>query len=205
MKKVKKVGVMGAHGCGKTTMAGMIFDDLFIEGLLPLAVDEGVRSLKNIPRNHGMTIEGQRAFFQKQIEDEAAAEEKARKTKADIIICDRTVLDPLVYATWAVESPRCTSGVLTQDWAAFVDARIPVMLQMFGQYDFVFWCRPSEDVNIRLAMLKDDGFRDTNPGFQADIDWLFEQFVTKYSLPVIPAEDYSVEMIVRSFEEVACG
>lgn len=176
-----KIGIMGAHGCGKTSLVGQIHRDFFERGSIAI-VEETAREIPHAI-NEQMTIEGQRWMFQEQLEREIAA------GGSGLVICDRTVVDPVVYATWMADR----TGDL--NWQMFVDARITAMLNFYNSYDLVYWVRPDQDPGRRKAMLVDDGVRSVDPAYQADIDTLFERIIRRYKLRVVPGVDYDPDAI----------
>lgn len=180
MKQIK-IGVMGAHGCGKTSMAGEIIRGLHKIGALEggKTVELVAETAREIPQvlNENMTIESQRWMFQEQVEREK------EHAGVDYLVCDRTIVDPLVYAMWMAERTG------DADWQMFVDARISVMLEWFNSYDVVFWMRPHDDEGVRGRMLLPDGVRNVDPEYQADIDRLFDRVVRRYGLGVSAPEE----------------
>lgn len=195
IQRVRKVGVVGAHGCGKTTLVGRIRDDAVEAGLVPVVVQETIRTRLDIPRNFDMTVGGQAEFFQMQIAEEAKAAGLVAPGLGDFVVCDRTVLDVLVYATFARDH-GIGGDSMRDEWAAFIDARVPVMVREFGGYDVVWWCRPAENMIQRCTMLEDDGVRDVRLDFQAEVDFLFERYIKDYGLMVEDAGDYCFDRIM---------
>jgi len=159
-----KIGIMGTHGTGKSTLA------------LRLAADrkqkyprENVGVLTETARgcpfqiNKDMTLEAQLWIYHAQFK--AELEMAARY---DTLICDRTVLDNLAYSRYAGFNDLCN------------DCLYPA-LDWFGTYDELYWLRPDK-------LPADDGFRNTDPEFQKDIDRIFQKWVIAYHLPVTSPE-----------------
>lgn len=155
-----KIGIMGTHGAGKTTFALRM-----VAELKKNHPGENVGMLTEVARqcpftiNKNTTREAQLWIFHMQIpaEIEMAA-------KNEILVCDRTILDPLVYAQWA-------------GFADLVDAYLPIAIDWAGTYDEIYWARPGS------GRLTDDGFRSVDTGFQKEIDRIFAAWFRDYNIP----------------------
>lgn len=203
--RVLKVAVIGTHGVGKSTVVAELVRVL---GEVGFAVALGeVTRVCPLPVNEKMTVESQRWMFQEQVTrekhvmdilslDGQAGDRSVLPGDRSVLVCDRSVLDPLVYAQWMAER----TGVL--DWQMFVDARIPVMLNWWGQYDLVYWRRPEMNMRARAERLTDDGFRSVDLSFQAEVDKLFERFIGRYKLGARPWVGVSAAVydVLRCFE-----
>lgn len=166
IKDVRKIGIMGAHGTGKTTLASAAASEMIRYFPRTALIQEQARACP-YQVNKAMTIKSQRWLFGRQIVIEHRA-----AMDAEILICDRTILDPLVYATWLMEHGH-------NEMAPFLNIALPFALDFLRTYSALAWCRPSGfDVT-------DDGFRDVDPDFQYEIDTIFERFVIGYDLAVI--------------------
>lgn len=158
-----KIGIMGTHGIGKTTlafrMAAMIKD---------LDPGENVGILPEIARtcpfsiNENMTEQSQQWMFHAQIKAELEC-----SAQYAILVCDRTVLDPLVYALYA-------------NMSELVNRKLAILAEWWQTYDHVVWLR----IN-RHTTCHDDGFRSTSAFFQVGVDSIMEDLVRQYSLPNI--------------------
>jgi hypothetical protein len=156
------IGLMGTHGTGKSTYAQALLasaQDIFYgEGCVAI-INEVARSCP-YPVNRETTEEAQLWIFTKQMQKELEA-----LCKAEYIICDRTILDGLAYA----EAAGLTD---------MVDAFLPPALMWMERYTHIYWFRP---VAGRLVA---DGFRDTDPAFQTEIDSILSYWVKAYHIPV---------------------
>ena len=178
-----KVGVMGAQGCGKTELVRMISEGLSMLGPVQV-VGELAREIPDKLNEH-MTLEGQRWMFVEQMDRE-------RMVPGDVmLVCDRTIVDPVVYSLWQAER---TNNI---NWHAFVDARVVPMLNWYGSYDVVYWCRPDDQVSRRRAMLAHDGVRSVGMAFQGDIDRLFHRVIGRYKLDWRPASDFRIHKLAE--------
>lgn len=190
MTRRRKIGVIGAHGCGKTSLAEQIAYDFFGSGLGDAALVFEVARECPFLLNEGMSVESQAWMFQAQM---LAEQEIPARVVA---VCDRTVLDPIVYAMWAKDRTTWSEGC---KFDAFIAARLPVMLEWFGSYDLVYWARPSTNMRARSEMLSNDGFRSVDLGFQGEVDQIFEDIIKRYTLDVVPAGDYNFKQIQEVF------
>jgi len=82
----------------------------------------------------------------------------------DILVCDRTVLDTVVYAHYA-------------GFGEFVGAYLYTALSWLDTYDFLYWMQPA-------FIPVDDGFRDPDPVFQDAIDNIFSTWINEYGINV---------------------
>jgi nicotinamide riboside kinase len=165
-----KIGIMGSHGTGKSGLAAEIAARIGDEKTVVLS--EGARQCP-FPVNQSMSIKSQRWLLARQLSMEHYA------GNDNLVVCDRTVLDPIVYAIWMLE--KTNNGALVR----FLDAAVPFALDWYrSEYDLVLWCRPDG------SPLVADGFRDTDPEFQVKIDAIFERLVDGYGLAFVSAETF---------------
>jgi len=155
---------MGTHGTGKSTYAKRLFNQVKHTTPFPGIVSEVARSCPYTINQH-TSREAQLWIFNSQM----MAELEAMRFY-HFLICDRTILDSLVYAEHAGLSD-------------VVDACMPTALMWLENYTQLLWFRPAPE---RLVA---DGFRDTDPKFQKSIDNVFASFIRAYHIPVqeVPA------------------
>ncbi len=153
-----KVAFIGTHGVGKTTLcydlaAGLKKRDLSVE-----LVREVARECP-LPINRETTVKAQAWILHTQIAWELVAE-----AKADVVCCDRTVLDNFCYLKRAASGNPHVEVLerLVRAWTATYDVlfRVPV-----------------------LGDLKFDGVRDTDLAFQHDIDALIVATLRDWRVP----------------------
>lgn len=159
-----KIGIMGTHGSGKTKMAEWLSEHYGTQAML---LGEGARHCP-YPINKKMSLKSQKWILARQISMEHQADD------VPVVVCDRTVLDPIVYAIWMMEATN------SREFVRFLSAATPFVLDWFNSYDLVIWCRPQ-----RWAP-EQDGVRDTDPVFQRWIDAIFERMIEGYDLPYLP-------------------
>ena len=167
-----KIGIMGAHCTGKSHLAVEIAERLG-NGKSWL-LSEGARQCP-FPVNSSMSVKSQRWLVARQIAVEHCA------GRDGLVVCDRTILDPIVYAIWMMETTN------NHEVVRFLDAAVPFALDWYrAEYDLVVWCRPDG------SPMAPDGFRDTDPDFQKRIDAIFERMVKGYGL------NFCVQSVIRT-------
>jgi len=152
-----KIGYMGAHGTGKTTgalRAATLMEDTGVR----VGVVTGVARSCRGPINRAASERTQRLIYHKHMTLEMMAEENY-----EAVYCDRTSLDSLVYAHVA-------------GFTDLVRLNLPEAIEWLNSYSELFWARPRE------GWLVDDGKRDPDPGFQAEVDKVFGEWIAKYDL-----------------------
>jgi len=157
---MKKIGIIGTHGTGKTTLALQIA--AAEKRKLPyLRVDilTNVARSCPLPINNDATPESQAWIFHQRMRQEIELAHRA-----NVLICDRTVLDICAY------SDRL--GYLDNNYFAMALAWIPT-------YHEIYWLRPGD------APPADDGVRDVDPIFQRDIDETLAGWISAYDINVI--------------------
>lgn len=160
MKKFK-YAVMGTHGVGKTTLATALRTALKIKNPgLRVSVAPELARICPFPLNENMTVASQQWIFNTQIKMELEYE---RIT--DILVCDRTIIDGLAYATYG-------------GFFDFVRAHTRIAMDWFKSYDKVYWIRPQGH-----DIFKDD-FRSTDADFQVAVDQYFKEMVEDFDLDV---------------------
>ena len=154
-----KIGIMGAHGTGKTTFAIHMMGDL-----LRVHLGETIGLLSEVARicpfsvNEDTSREAQAWIFHKQMITEIEM-----FSRNENLICDRTVIDSLAYSMRA--------GFQDQ-----VDIYLDMALDWMDTYDVIYWARPDG------RAVADDGFRSQDLNFQREIDVIFEQWVKVFGI-----------------------
>lgn len=157
-----KIGLAGTHGSGKTTKAKEMKDRFVDDNKTALVVDEVARSC---PYALG-TIEAQEWIWDEQM----ACEKHAMVQDVDVIICDRTVLDNLMYY---------------KDILNISDAPFWKRYRWQGLYTQGIDWMPTYDQVIRLPLnlewlQSDDPIRPKDVAYARRIDALFDRFVDCY-------------------------
>ena len=155
-----KVAFIGTHGVGKTTLcydlaAGLKKRDLTVE-----LVREVARECP-LPINRDTTVKAQAWILHTQIAWELVAE-----AKADVVCCDRAVLDNFCYLK------RAATG----------DPQVDVLETLVKSWTSTY------DVLFRVPIVGDprfDGVRDTDLLFQREIDELIAATLRAWSVPFV--------------------
>ena len=163
-----KIGICGCHGTGKTTKAKELSDHYTFLGNKVIIADEVARSC---PHTLG-TIEAQEWIWHEQM----AREKYAMAQDADAIICDRTVVDNLMYYRAILEN------------LFGVDAYISEIVRWADLYHEAVNWMPTYTQVIRLPLnlewlQADDPIRPKDVAYARRIDALFDRFVQPYVTP----------------------
>ncbi len=161
-----KIGLAGTHGSGKTTLANKLEKDYLKSRERVYVVREAARSC---PHKLG-TIEAQEWIWHEQM----AREKYAMMQDVDVIICDRTVMDNLMYF-----------HAVIKDTIHMLPNRIMWYNCESLYADAVAWM-PTYSQVIRLPLnleyLKaDDPIRPKDVAYARRIDALFDRFVQPYA------------------------
>jgi len=155
-----KVAFIGTHGVGKTTLcydlaAGLKKRDLTVE-----LVREVARECP-LPINRDTTVKAQAWIIHTQIAWELAAE-----AKAEVVCCDRAVLDNFCYLK------RAATG----------DPQVETLESLVRAWTATY------DVLFRVPLVSDprfDGVRDTDLLFQREIDELIAATLRAWTIPFV--------------------
>ena len=155
-----KIAFIGTHGVGKTTLCYDLAAALKRRDLTVELVREVARECP-LPINRDTTVKAQAWILHTQIAWELQAE-----AKAEVVVCDRAVLDNYCYLRRAAPGEphvKVLEG-LVRAWLPTYDAlfRVPIV----GDPRF-------------------DGVRDTDLAFQHDIDDLLLSTLEEWGVPCI--------------------
>jgi thymidylate kinase len=159
-----KVALVGTHGVNKTTIAYELAGVLKRNGRTVELLTEIARECP-FPLNEQATREAYQWIIARQVQLEI---EKA--PRADVLVCDRSVLDNFAYYVrrYGNKSEEADAlGVYCRSWMRTYDllVRLPV-----------------------VEALAPDGFRSTDTGFQREIDLLCDElFESAYNGKTRPA------------------
>ena len=159
-----KIALVGTHGIGKTTIAYELAGAVKRTGKTVELITELARECP-FPLNDQATAEAYQWIISRQVQLEIE-----KSARADVVICDRSVLDNFAYyiRRYGTSSPR-------------YEALSRFCTYWMTTYDFL----------VRLPLSSppsDDGFRSTDPRFQAEIDELCDSlFEHTYTAETTPA------------------
>ena len=158
MQKLK-VGITGAHGTGKTSLAHSLVGHLKELGFNAGYIREFVR---DCPLPVGTEKENSTAA-QIWILCRQLIEELEASHKYDILICDRTVIDNYAYLLWNLRAGRPASEELQKIGASILDS-------WAHTYDFII----KLPITVQLSA---DGFRSTDVKWQQEIDSIITEIL----------------------------
>ena len=147
-----KIAILGTHGVGKTTLATQLFTYCTRTGKNVRFIQEVVRDCP-FGLHEKQSVETVSWIVSKQIGYELDA--KARG--ADVIICDRSAMDPVMYLYAQV-------GVRVDEYAQNLS---DLAHSWLNTYDVLIYVRPSD------GPILEDGFRSTDLAFQKAVDCEF--------------------------------
>lgn len=159
---MKKIGIVGTHGTGKTTLAF----DLALKykrenpSLNVKMIAEVARQCP-YPINEATTRRSQRWIWAAQMVAELEG------MKNDVLVCDRTLLDNLAY------SKKLGFDHILDDF-------LKISIRWMPTYEKVYWLRPN--INFVCA---DDNVRSTDIDFQKQIDQILAGWIKEFDINVI--------------------
>lgn len=155
-----KIAFIGTHGVGKTTLCYDLAAALKRRDLTVELVREVARECP-LPINRETTIKAQAWILHTQIAWELQA-----GAKAEVVVCDRAVLDNYCYLK------RAAPG----------DPHVKVLEELVRAW------LPTYDALFRVPIVGDpsfDGVRDTDLAFQHDIDALLLATLEEWNVPFV--------------------
>ena len=160
MTAARKVAFLGTHGVGKTTLCYELAAELKRRDKAVDLVKEVARRCP-LPINEGTTIEAQTWILHAQI-----AEEIAVGAQAEVVVCDRSVLDNYAYLV-ARAGRQDALDALVRSWVGTYDALIKVPVTAPPTFD---------------------GTRAVSLAFQREIDVIIDDLITAFDVPVMRLE-----------------
>ncbi len=151
-----KVAFIGTHGVGKTTLCFELAALLKKRDKVVEMVREVARFCP-LPINRETTVAAQSWILHTEIAEELVAE-----NKAEIVICDRSVLDNYCYLLQSGKHPNLEP--LVRWWTGTYQLLIKVPI---------------------VGSMTYDGLRDVDSAFQLVVDEKIEEVVTDWSVPVV--------------------
>lgn len=121
-----KVAIVGSHGSGKTTLGYELVSALKKESISVVLTNEVARNSPYLSANE-RTIEMQVDLFGKQI-----AEEMERCRNAELLICDRSLLDIVMY------SKLFFSKIEDERSKAYLNAMESFLPYYMATYDLIY-------------------------------------------------------------------
>ncbi len=158
-----KIAVCGVHGCGKTTRIDKMSRDLDKYRVDVYVINEVARDCPHQSR----TIQAQRWIWHEHYSREIAGMASGCK----VVLCDRTLMDNLVYLRHILDKTPSTYG---EDTFKFLHAVTRVWMKTYDQI-------------IRLPLNEDwitndagDDVRPKDLAYAREIDKLFDEMIDDY-------------------------
>lgn len=162
MKKVTKIAVVGTHGVGKTTVCYKLATELKL-------LSKNVGMIAEVARTSPLLLnEHACADDQYWIMLTQMARELEASYRNEYIICDRSVLDTLVYYNLSLKR----NGTRRYDNDTM--AAQSLYFNWIKTYDYLIWVRPHPELR-----LEDDGVRSIDPAYQKEVDVEIEYHIRK--------------------------
>lgn len=171
MKRKIKIGFIGTHGVGKTTTCYDTVASLKKMGYDACISNETARMCP-FPINRKSTLASSLWIFAQQLKQEL-------EINTDILICDRTGLDAMVYSNInKIEKFKYLS---------------PFIKEHMKTYDLLFYLKPLKNYVI------EDGIRDTNKEYRLRVDKKFDYYIRVYGLQVITTDKpvYDILKVIK--------
>jgi nicotinamide riboside kinase len=151
-----KIGVLGSHGVGKTTLALDLAQQLQKMGRYSVTVLTELARECPYPLGVNQIPEATNWLISRQI-----SRELELQRHSTVLVCDRTSVDALCYTR--------ASGHLLDENILMVQGS----LQWLKTYDLLVWIRPS-------GHLVDDGYRMLDHGFRQKVDDCFAELLSAF-------------------------
>ena len=148
-----KVAFLGTQSTGKTMRAKALSKSNNL-----LLVTESARSCP-LPINKKASRNAQLFIFSTQLQREIEQMDMAEKFDMSGVVCDRSLLDPLIYS-------------FDRGHADLVELLMPFTKKWMKTYSKLYWCRPAKG-----STPEKDGVRCADWIWQKRIDRVFETFI----------------------------
>lgn len=154
----RKIALIGSHGMGKTALVYELAARFKRDGVNVEIVKETARSCP-LPINADTSLDAQTWILMTQIAKEIKAQ-----NGADLVICDRSVLDNFAYMRRACSG----KGVIPPELVAWLN-------RWLLSYDLLI------KVPIVDTEIQPDGVRSTDAQFASGIDKLVDSLIVEFS------------------------
>jgi len=163
-----KIGFIGSHSSGKTTLVWQLAAWLKLQGYQDVAIVSEIARECDLVKNKDTTFDSQFWILMNQIDRER------RLRDHEILLTDRTVIDNLAYSAWALlKTEKITR------WEYTFMEKVARAWSMLYPYKIVFFLEPLK--------LQKDSQRDLDPKYQRfiyrkikDLSTLFEPNVVYF-------------------------
>lgn len=164
-KNYIKIGILGTHGTGKTTLGHTIMSYLKENHFIVGWVGEIVR---DIPAS----VADLSAFLsQYWVLNSQINKEIERQSNNKVVVTDRTVIDNYAYAMRAAKK----DSISKRDLKVLEN----ICRSWVHTYDFLFYTQRTK------APIEDDNFRSTDRQFQIEIDEIIKKIIMDWDIKVV--------------------
>jgi len=156
---MKKLAVVGTHGVGKTTLCKALADYAKGQGKAVECVGEVIRDCP-YPINHNMNYKACEWAVMEQIRRERTAE----RNNPDLIVCDRSAYDPIIYLRNVVLK-------VIDEGRGDMLVSLDTLARCYSNYSY------DCIVTVRscITKIESDGFRDLDMQFHLKVNKAFLQ------------------------------
>jgi thymidylate kinase len=163
-----KIALAGSHGTGKTTLAECLREKLIALDIVATITEETPRLICDLVDDQEYFRRGNNSLTKQLMISlgQLVLEEQSRTS--DIQICDRTLMDHLAYSMYLFPEE-----ILENDFLTIYEKFIA---EHCKSYDKIFYF-PIEFKPV------DDGMREADEAFQAEIDRLILMYFHKHLIP----------------------
>lgn len=168
-----KIGFVGTHSTGKTSLAKALIERL-PEFTLSTGASRWVKEM-GFPINEDGTDQAQTLIFMRHLHN---------MIQSDNVISDRTVYDGMAYSKWTHEHGQLTDAGLevAKNYFKFMSA---------SMYDLLLYVPIEFDV-------EDDGVRSIDENFRNDIDrMIFESYNHDFDATITGTLEERVEQVLK--------
>lgn len=168
----KKIALVGAHGTGKTTLTRKITSEAGLLGTtcrlaftpeIPRIICTAANDTQYFRRGHNTLLKQLLLLVAQPIFETSCGRD------IDILLCDRSLLDHWAY----------TKALFPQDVPADIEQVLATLIrQHLESYDLIVY------IPIEFAV-QDDGTREGDSAFQAEIDSLIRGTLIAWTVPFI--------------------
>jgi nicotinamide riboside kinase len=151
-----KIGILGSHGVGKTTLALDLAQQMQKMGRYSVTVLTELARECPYPLGINQAPEATNWLISRQM-----SRELELQRHSTVLVCDRTSIDGLCYTR--------ANGYLLDENVLLINAA----MQWLKTYDFLVWIRPS-------GQLISDGYRMLDHGFRQKVDDSFEHMLSGF-------------------------
>lgn len=156
---MKKIAIMGVHSAGKTSLAYILAAHFKMQSMNVKLIHESVRENCPFPINADANIGTCLWNFHTQFLNELEADAQGY----ELAICDRSVLDTFVYFHAVNPETSITKAAIRQ------------AAEWLTTYDLLICLEPADYMELH-----DDGFRDTDRGYQQLINKGFKNTLLEH-------------------------